>query len=47
MIKAKLITVAAVSFYVLAFTNGNALATVAAAAFALLTFKFAAINEGR
>lgn len=47
MIKAKLITVAAVSFYVLAFTNGNAAATVTAAVFTLLTFKFAAINEGR
>lgn len=45
--KAKVITVAAVAFYVLAFTNGNAAATVTAAAFALLAFKFAAINEGR
>ena len=43
----KLLTVAAVSWLVLAFSNGNAAATVAAAVFTLLTFKFAAINEGR
>ena len=47
MTKAKFLTVAAASCIVLASTNGNAVATVAAAAFALLTFKFAEINEGR
>ena len=47
MTKAKLLTVAAVSYVVMASTNGNAVATVAAAAFALLTFKLAEINEGR
>ena len=47
MTKAKLLTVAAVSYVVMASTNGNAVATVAAAAFALLTFKFAEINAGR
>lgn len=47
MAKAKLLTVAAVSWIVLAFSNGNAVATVSAAAFAILTFKFAEIDEGR
>ena len=47
MTRAKLLTVAAVSWVALAFSNGNAVATVAAAAFALLTFKCAEINEGR
>lgn len=47
MTKAKFLTVTAASYVVLAFSNGNAVATVAAAAFALLTFKCAEINEGR